>query len=88
MRCIQSFDRRALMCAAAGPRCRCAGTSAAAVGGDASAPPLSLIDLDGKTWDLSALQGRAVLLNFWATWCEPCREEMPSLEALAKRASR
>lgn len=49
------------------------------------APQLSLTDLDGKTWDLSALQGRAVLLNFWATWCEPCREEMPSLQALATR---
>jgi thiol-disulfide isomerase/thioredoxin len=49
------------------------------------APPLALNDLDGKPWDLSALRGRAVLLNFWATWCEPCREEMPSLQALAKR---
>jgi thiol-disulfide isomerase/thioredoxin len=48
-------------------------------------PPLVLSDLNGKTWDLAALQGRAVLLNFWATWCDPCREEMPSLEALAKR---
>ena len=48
-------------------------------------PPLALKDLDGKTWELSALQGRAVLLNFWATWCDPCREEMPSLQALAQR---
>ena len=48
-------------------------------------PPLMLSDLHGKTWELAALQGRAVLLNFWATWCDPCREEMPSLEALAKR---
>jgi thiol-disulfide isomerase/thioredoxin len=50
-----------------------------------AAPPLALNDLDGKPWQLSALQGRAVLLNFWATWCEPCREEMPSLQALARR---
>jgi thiol-disulfide isomerase/thioredoxin len=50
-----------------------------------AAPPLALSDLNGKSWELSALQGRAVLLNFWATWCEPCREEMPSLQALAHR---
>jgi len=50
-----------------------------------AAPPLALNDLSGKSWDLASLQGTAVLLNFWATWCEPCREEMPSLQALAKR---
>ncbi|HEX6720031.1 MAG TPA: TlpA disulfide reductase family protein, partial [Burkholderiaceae bacterium] len=50
-----------------------------------AAPPLALNDLQGKPWDLAALHGRAVLLNFWATWCEPCREEMPSLQALARR---
>ncbi len=48
-------------------------------------PPLMLHDLHGKPWDLAALHGRPVLLNFWATWCEPCREEMPSLQALARR---
>jgi thiol-disulfide isomerase/thioredoxin len=49
------------------------------------APSLLLPDMAGKVWSLPALNGQAVMLNFWATWCEPCREEMPSLEALARR---
>ena len=41
--------------------------------------------LDGEAFELSAYQGQVVLLNVWATWCEPCRKEMPELQALHAR---
>ncbi len=54
-----------------------------AAGEDAA--PFRLTDLDGKTISLAALRGKVVFLNIWATWCAPCREEMPSMEKLYER---
>jgi peroxiredoxin len=46
------------------------------------APDFSLVDLDGNPVSLSDFRGKVVLINFWATWCPPCRQEMPAIEAL------
>ena len=45
-------------------------------------PAIQLFDLTGGNHDLSSFQGKVLMLNFWATWCPPCRAEMPSIERL------
>jgi peroxiredoxin len=45
----------------------------------------TLTDLAGTKWSLAQLRGKVVLVNFWATWCPPCRREMPDMEALYQR---
>lgn len=48
----------------------------------ALAPDFTLKDISGQEMTLSSLRGKVVVLNFWASWCPPCREEMPSMEEL------
>lgn len=49
------------------------------------APDFTLMNMAGQQVSLSQYRGKVVILNFWATWCPPCREEMPSMEALYKK---
>ena len=65
-----------------------AGDSAAALTVGQALPPITLTGLNGTTTTLAAYRGKLVVLNAWATWCPPCRREMPSLERLSKMLDR
>jgi thiol-disulfide isomerase/thioredoxin len=45
-------------------------------------PKIEAIDLQGKAWSTAELAGKVVVLNFWATWCAPCKDELPTLQTL------
>lgn len=53
--------------------------------GDKRIPDFSLKDLTGKKVEIKQYKGKIIFLNFWATWCGPCKEEMPSLEVLHRQ---
>ncbi len=52
---------------------------------DQATPPLILQDLQGKTHDLNDYKGKVVLVQFWATYCGPCRQEMPTMDKMTKK---
>jgi len=65
----------------------CGSTAPTALAGDSlragdAAPEFTIETLDGETVSLSDYRGKVVFLNFWASWCPPCRAEMPSIESL------
>ncbi|MGA9509224.1 MAG: redoxin domain-containing protein [Candidatus Sulfotelmatobacter sp.] len=61
------------------------GTSAKGIAEESLAPDFSLPDLTGQKLDLSTYRGKVVLLDFWATWCDPCRDEIPHFVELQNK---
>jgi len=61
------------------------GVARAAPTMDQPAPALVVTELDGQTFDLSKFRGKVVLVNYWSTWCAPCRKDMPTLDAFYRQ---
>ena len=84
LRSAAAVSRRvAFVLALCGPWCVEAGELKAWTGG--RTPALALKDLQGATHSLADYRGKVVLINFWATWCLPCRDEMPSMRRLKEK---
>jgi peroxiredoxin len=78
---VLSLMLTAAGCLSSEPADNGAGPTVGSRVGDLAAD-FTLIDLDGQAVTLSSLRGRPVMLNFWASWCAPCRSEMPDIQAV------